>query len=80
MLVRSLRDSLEVLQSVRALASLLRGIPLFLILEHLPSPHLLWRVAAEAYPSGEDRLGDVDPGVAEALLAWVWVERRCDEC
>ena len=80
MLVRSLRDSLEVMQSVRALASLLRGIPLFLILEHLPSPHLLRRVATEAYPSGEDRLSDVDPRVAEALLTWVWVELWRDEC
>ena len=79
MLVRSLRDSLEVLKTVRALVSLLRGIPLLLLLEHLSSPHLLWRVAAKLYSGGQDRLSDVDLRVAEALLAWVRVERGRDQ-
>ena len=79
MLVRSLRDSLEVLKTVRALVSLLRGIPLLLPLEHLSSPHLLWRVAAELYSSGQDGLSDVDLRVAEALLAGVRVERGRDQ-
>ena len=79
MLVRSQRDSLEVLQTVRTLVSLLRGVPLLLPLEHLSSPHLLWRVAAELYSSGQDGLSDVDLRVAEALLAGVRVERGRDQ-
>ena len=67
------------LRTVRALVSLLRGIPLLLLLEHLSTPNLLRRVAADADPGGEDGLGDVDPRIAEALLAWVWVERGRDE-
>ena len=67
------------LRTVRALVSLLRGIPLLLLLEHLSTPHLLRRVAADADPGGEDGLGDVDLRIAEALLAWVWVERGRDE-
>ena len=79
MLVRSQRDSLEVLQTVRTLVSLLRGVPLLLPLEHLSSPHLLWRVAAELYSSGQDGLSDVDLRVVEALLAGVRVERGRDQ-
>ena len=79
MLVRSQRDSLEVLQTVRTLVSLLRGVPLLLPLEHLSSPHLLWRVAAELYSSGQDGLSNVDLRVAEALLAGVRVERGRDQ-
>ena len=67
------------LRTVRALVSLLRGIPLLLLLEHLSTPHLLRRVAADADPGGEDGLSDVDLRIAEALLAWVWVERGRDE-
>ena len=69
----------RVLQTVRALVSLLRGIPLFLLLKHLSSPHLLWRVATELYSSGQDGLSDVDLRVAEALLAGVRVERGRDQ-
>ena len=58
---------------------MLRGIPLLLLLEHLSTPHLLRRVAADADPGGEDGLSDVDLRIAEALLAWVWVERGRDE-
>ena len=69
----------RVLQTVRALVSLLRGIPLFLLLKHLSTPHLLWRVATELYSSGQDGLSDVDLRVVEALLAGVRVERGCDQ-
>ena len=69
----------RVLQTVRALVSLLRGIPLFLLLKHLSSPHLLWRVATELYSGGQDGLSDVDLKVVEALLAKVRVERGRDQ-
>ena len=69
----------RVLQTVRALVSLLRGVPLLLPLEHLSSPHLLWRVATELYSSGQDGLSDVDLRVVEALLAGVRVERGRDQ-
>ena len=69
----------RVLQTVRALVSLLRGIPLFLLLKHLSSPHLLWRVATELYSGGQDGLSDIDLRVVEALLARVRVERGRDQ-
>ena len=62
------------LRTVRALVSLLRGIPLLLLLQHLSTPNLLRRIATDADPGGEDGLSDVDLRIAEALLAWVWVE------
>ena len=65
------------LRTVRALVSQL--IPLLLLLEHLSTPHLLRRIATDADPGGEDGLSDVDLRIAEALLAWVWVERGRDE-